>query len=91
MPQDDDKPNNVLQFSPRATVDDSEIALPADALLEDCLGEYEEIVILGIDATGEMIVSGNISDLAQVYEMLSSAANNLAIAHLEMMFHGTEH
>lgn len=90
MPQDDDKPNNVLQFSPRATVDD-DVALPADALLEDCLGEYEEVVILGIDATGEMIVSGNISDLAQVYEMLSSAANNLAIAHLEMMFHGTEH
>jgi hypothetical protein len=87
---DDDapKPDNVLQFTPRHS---SENALPADALLEDSLGDYEDVIILGVDATGEMTVSGNIADIAQVYEMLSSAAQNIALAHLEMIFHGTEH
>ena len=84
---DDDKPDNVIQFQPRR----EDHNLPADALLEDSLGEYEEVIVLGIDADGEMVVSGNISDIAQVYEMLSSAAQNIALAHLEMMFSGTEH
>lgn len=91
MPQDDDKPDNVIQFRASANLGDDDIALPADALLGDCMGEYEEVVILGIDATGEMMVSGNISDISQVYEMLATAAQNIAMAHLEMMFHGTEH
>jgi hypothetical protein len=82
---DDD---NVIQFRPRAGEDDT---LPADVLLEDCMGEYEEVVILGVDATGEMVVSGNISDIAQVYEMLSTAAQNIALAHLDMIFRGTQH
>lgn len=86
---DDDKPDNVIQFRGNAQIEDN--ALPADALLEDCLGEYDEVVILGIDATGEMVVSGNISDVSQVYEMLATAAQNIAMAHLEMLFHGTEH
>ena len=84
---DDDKPDNVIQFSPRR----SDHTLEADALLEDCMGEYDEVVILGVDSTGEMVVSGNISDIAQVYEMLSSAAQNIALAHLDMIFRGTQH
>lgn len=84
---DDDKTDNVIQFTPRS----DNIALPADALLEDCVGDYEEVVILGVDADGEMVVTGNISDIAQVYEMLSTAANNLALAHLDMIFKGTQH
>lgn len=84
---DDDNPDNVIQFTPRR----EDRVLPADALLEDCLGEYEEVVILGVDADGEMVVSGNISDIAQVYEMLSSAAQNIALAHLDMIFQGTQH
>lgn len=91
MADDDDKPDNVVQFRGSANIGDDDIALPADALLEDCLGEYEEVVILGIDATGEMVVTGNISDISQVYEMLATAAQNIAMAHLEMIFHGTEH
>lgn len=91
MPQDDDKPDNVIQFRGSANIGDDDIALPADALLEDCLGEYHEVIVVGIDETGEMIVSGNISDIAQVYEMLATAAQNIAMAHLEMLFHGTEH
>ena len=86
--EDRPKPSNVTQFRPRK---DDHIALPADALLEDSIGEYEEVIILGVDGTGEMTVTGNISDIAQVYEMLSSAAQNLALAHLDMIFRGTEH
>ncbi len=81
---DDD---NVIQFTPRR----NSIALEADALLEDSMGEYEEVIVVGIDASGEMMVTGNISDIAQVYEMLSSAAQNIALAHLEMIFSGTAH
>lgn len=88
MADDDDKPDNIIQFTPRQEEDH---ALPADALLEDCVGDYEEVIILGIDADGEMVVSGNISDIAQVYEMLSSAAQNIALAHLDMIFQGTRH
>lgn len=88
MADDDKKPTNIIQFTPRPN---QQRALEADALLEDCLGEYEDVVILGVDAEGEMTVSGNISDIAQVYEMLSSAAQNIALAHLDMLFRGTEH
>ena len=84
---DDDKPDNVVQFTPR----NDSIVIPADALLEDCVGEYEEVIILGLNADGEMVVTGNISDVSMVYDMLSSAANNLAMAHLEMAFQGTKH
>lgn len=84
---DDDKPDNIIQFTPRR----DNIALEADALLEDSLGKYEEVIVLGVDAEGEMTVTGNISDIAQVYEMLSSAAQNIAMAHLEMIFQGTQH
>lgn len=80
---DEDSPNNILQF--RQKVQDGEPVLPADDLLEDCMGEYQDVIILGVDETGEMVVSGNISDIAQVFEMLSSAAQNIALAHLEMM------
>lgn len=83
---DDD---NIIRFTPRQAEEDR--ALPADALLEDCVGEYEEVIVLGVDADGEMVVSGNIADIAQVYEMLSSAAQNIALAHLEMIFQGTQH
>lgn len=79
---DDEKPSNVIQFRPRS----EDHTLEADALLEDCLGEYEDVIVLGVDSTGEMVVSGNIADIAQVYEMLSSAAQNIALAHLEMLF-----
>ena len=85
---DDDKPNNVIQFRQR---ENDPSALPADALLEDSIGEYDEVVILGVDADGHMVVSGNIASIAQVYEMLSSAAQNIALAHLDMLFSGTEH
>lgn len=85
---DDEKPDNVIQFQPRATEADT---LDADALLEDCVGEYEDVIILGVDADGEMVVSGNISDVSQVYDMLATAAQNIAMAHLEMLFRGTEH
>ena len=84
---DDDKPDNVIQFQPRR----EDHNLSADALLEDSLGEYEEVIVLGVDADGEMVVSGNIADIAQVYEMLSSAAQSIALAHLEMIFSGTQH
>ncbi len=91
---DDDtpkKPDNVVQFHVKPEPEDEPQGLPADDLLADCMGEYEDVIILGVDADGEMVVSGNISNIAQVYEMLASAAQNIATAHLEMMFHGTEH
>lgn len=89
MADEDDKFNNILQF--RQKVKEGEPVLLADDLLTDCMGEYQDVIILGVDADGEMVVSGNISDIVQVYEMLASAAQNIATAHLEMMFHGTEH
>lgn len=82
------KDDNVIPFAPRPQ---SDVALPADALLEDSIGDYEEVIILGLDADGEMTVSGNISSIPQVYEMLSTAAQNIALAHLDMLFHDTEH
>lgn len=90
---DDDtpkKPDSVVQFRVKQEAEEDRV-LPADDLLEDCMGEYEDVIILGVDSTGEMVVSGNISDISQVYEMLATAAQNIAMAHLEMMFHGTEH
>jgi hypothetical protein len=86
--EDDEKPDNVIQF--RRFVDALPV-LPADDLLADCMGDYDEVIILGVDDTGEMVVSGNISDIAQVYEMLSSAAQNIALAHLEMIFQSDGH
>lgn len=93
MADDGKKPDKVVPFRQRPNDGDDHdhVTLPADALLEDCLGEYEDVVILGVDADGHMVVSGNISDVARVYEMLSSAAQNIALAHLEMIFRGTEH
>lgn len=88
MADDDKKPNNVIQFTPRP---DPHSTLEADVLLEDCIGEYEDVVVIGVDAEGETTVSGNIADIAWVYEMLSSAAQNIAMAHLEMLYKGTEH
>lgn len=87
---DDDRPipDNVAQFQPRLEPVET---IEADVLLEDCMGEYSEVIILGVDDHGEMIVSGNISCIPQVYEMLATAAQNIAMAHLEMIFHGTEH
>lgn len=85
----DDDNSNIVQFRKKA--DEGADRLPADDLLGDCIGEYEDVIILGVDADGEMVVSGNISDIAQVYEMLATAAQNIASSHLEMMFHGTEH
>lgn len=82
-----DNDDNIIQFTPRR----DSATFEADALLEDSLGEYEEVIVLGVDSTGEMTVSGNISDIAQVYEMLSSAAQNIAMAHLDMLFQGTRH
>lgn len=90
MPHDDDdKPDNVVQF--RRTCLEPAETVEADLILEDCMGEYHEVIVLGVDATGEMVVTGNISDISQVYEMLATAAQNIAMAHLEMLFHGTEH
>lgn len=89
---DDDNDNysdNILQF--RQRVKDGAPVLPADDLLEDCMGEYGEVIVIGVDADEEMVITGNIGDVAKVYEMLSSAAQNIALAHLEMMFHGTAH
>ena len=87
---EDPKPDNVIQFMPRYEVELEGDTLCADALLEDCVGEYEDVIVLGVDASGEMTVTGNISDIAQVYEMLATAAQNIAMAHLEMLFQGTE-
>lgn len=89
MPQDDDKPDNVVQFH-RTGLEPAE-TVEADLILEDCMGEYHEVIVVGLDADGEMVVTGNISDISQVYEMLATAAQNIAMAHLEMIFHGTEH
>lgn len=80
--------DNIIQFRPRS---DDEHVLSADALLEDSIGEYVEVIVLGVDADGEMTVSGNIADIAQVYEMLASAAQNIALAHLDLLFQGTQH
>lgn len=80
--------DNIIQFRPRR---DDEHVLSADALLEDSIGEYVEVIVLGVDADGEMVVSGNIADIAQVYEMLASAAQNIALAHLDLLFQGTQH
>ena len=84
----DDNDDNIIPFAPRPLADKG---LPADLLLEDSLGEYEEIIIIGVDADGEMVVSGNIASIPQVYEMLSTAAQNIAMAHLDMLFPEAKH
>lgn len=84
----DNDDDNILPFAPRKQ---SSVALPADALLEDSLGEYEEVIVVGVDADGEMVVTGNISNIAEVYDLLSTAAQNIALAHLDMLFPEAKH
>ena len=89
MADDDDKPDNVIQF--RRTGLEPVESVEADLILEECMGDYHEVIVVGLNADGEMVVTGNISDISQVYETLASAAQNIAMAHLEMIFQGTHH
>ena len=84
----DNDDDNILPFAPRKQ---SSVALPADALLEDSLGEYEEVIVVGVDADGEMVVTGNISNIAEVYDLLSTAAKNIALAYLDMLSPEAKH
>lgn len=79
--------DNVIKFTPKH---DEPIAPGelADALLEDSIGEYDDVIVIGIDQDGETVISGSISNIAEVYELLASAAQNIALAHLDMIFGG---
>lgn len=86
---DDD---NVIQFAPwkNPNFDDGP-EITADVLLEDCMGEYRGVVIIGLDADGDMTVSTNVPDPALLYDITQTAAQNIAMAHLMDVFGANKH
>lgn len=88
MADDDD---NVIPFGPRVEITLDDGGELADALLEDCIGEYEDVIVIGFSSDGETTVSGTLSNIADVYDALAGAAQNIASAHLDMLFRGVEH
>jgi hypothetical protein len=82
------KPDNVIQF--RTMPEPGADTQVADALLQDCVGEYAEVIIVGIDAEGHMTVTTSTSDIGEAYEALMTAATNVAMAAIDEAF-GREH
>jgi hypothetical protein len=59
-------------------------------ILEDAMCDFEEVIVIGLDSTGYMTVTASERDVGEVYEMLMSAATNVAMAAIDQAF-GVEH
>lgn len=81
MADDEKKPNNVIQFEQLRRQARGPEAI--DMLLDDARGEYEEIIIVGIEADGYMTVTASSPDVGEVYEALMSAATNVALVAID--------
>jgi hypothetical protein len=85
---DDDLPDNVVAFQPRASGTQKE----TDLLLEDCIGRYDEVVVLGLTDDGELEISSNVEGgAAAVYEAIAEAATQMALVHIDMAYQGSRH
>jgi|694.fasta_scaffold17323_11 hypothetical protein len=88
MADNDDLPDNVVAFEPRA----SGTQKTTDLLLEDCIGRFDEVVVLGFTDDGELEISGNVEGgAAAVYEAIAEAATQMALTHIDMVYQGTRH
>lgn len=81
MADDEKKPSNVIQFEQLRQQARGPQAI--DMLLDDAKGEYDDIIIVGIDADGYMTVTASSSDVGEVYEALMSAATNVALVAID--------
>jgi hypothetical protein len=88
----DNDDDNVIPFGRRfeATIE-PEAGAVADALLEECVGEYEDVIVVGFNDDGEITISGTLTHVADIYDALSTAAQKLALAHLDTVFSGQPH
>ena len=82
--------DNVVAFPTNLTAEDPEV--DADEVLESCLGDYRQVVIIGIEKDGTQTFTSNVSNPIELYEMMADAASSFAKAQLHLAFHeGTEH
>jgi hypothetical protein len=85
---DDDLPDNVVAFQPRA----SGTQKTTDLLLEDCIGRFDEVVVLGFTDDGEMEISSSLEGgAAAVYEAIAEAATQMALTHIDIVYQGVRH
>jgi hypothetical protein len=85
---DDDLPDNVVAFQPRASGTQKQ----TDLLLEDCIGRFDEVVVLGFTEDGELEISGSVEGGAgAVYEAIAEAATQMALVHIDMAYQGSRH
>jgi hypothetical protein len=85
---DDDLPDNVVAFQPRA----SGAQKQTDLLLEDCIGRFDEVVVLGFTDDGEMEISSSLDGgAAAVYEAIAEAATQMALTHIDIVYQGVRH
>lgn len=88
MADDEDrKPENVIQFRAAPKVEPTSAP---DLVLQEAIGDFEEVIVIGLDSTGYMTVTASERDVGEVYEMLMSAATNVAMAAIDQAF-GVEH
>lgn len=84
MADDEKKPSNVIQFEQLRQQARGPEAI--DMLLDDAKGEFDEIIIIGIEADGYMTVTASSPDVGEVYEALMSAATNVALVAIDGAF-----
>ena len=88
MADNDDLPDNVVTFQPRA----SGTQKVTDLLLEDCIGRFDEVVVLGFTDDGEMEISSSTDGgAAAVYEAIAEAATQMALTHIDLVYQGSRH
>lgn len=82
--------DNVVAFPTNLVAEDPEV--DADEVLESCLGDYSRVVVIGIEKDGTQTFTSNVTDVVELYEMMTDAASSFAKAQLHLAFHeGTEH
>lgn len=81
------KPDNVIQFRTTQEPDPTQVA---DLILQEAMGDFAEVIVIGLAEDGYMTVTSSERDVGGVYEMLMSAAMNVAMAAIDQAF-GTEH
>lgn len=85
---DDEFSDNVVAFQPRA----SGTQKVTDLLLEDCIGRFDEVVVLGFTDDGELEISSNVEGgAAAVYEAIAEAATQMALTHIDLVYQGVRH
>lgn len=84
---DDEFPDNVVAFQPRASGPQME----ADLLLDDCIGRYDDVIVIGYNDDGEVEISSSVGGAAATYELLADAATKMALTHIDIVYQGSRH